>query len=119
MVSMTHLVNWLFSVHEELLALNCQQSVIYKALFRFYDGSKLVALLLLHADVFLYVGEQSLKDQVIKIICSKFKTGSQGSDCFKYPRREIKHTQDGTVLPQNYYAATIKEVPMSNDVQIQ
>ena len=31
--------NWLFSVREELLALNCQQSSIDKALFRFYDGS--------------------------------------------------------------------------------
>ena len=43
-----------FSVHEELFALNCQQSSIDKALFHFYDGSKLVGLLLLHVDDFLY-----------------------------------------------------------------
>ena len=64
--------NWFCGVREELFVLNCQQSSIDKALFRFYDGSKLVGLLLLHLDDFLYAGEQSFRDQVIKRVFSKF-----------------------------------------------
>ena len=101
-------------MREELLALNCQQSTNYKALFRFYDGPKPVGLLLPHVDDFLYAGEQSFRDQVIERVCSKFKIGSQGSDFFKYIELEIKHSQYGTVLVQNDYAATIKEIAISN-----
>ena len=45
--------NWFFTVRKELLSSHCIQSTIDKAIFRWYDNSKLAGLFVLHVDKLL------------------------------------------------------------------
>ena len=80
--------NWFFTVRKELLSSHCIQSTIDKAIFRWYDNSKLAGLFVLHVDDFLYAGTKSFITNVIDKICLKFQIGSQGTNCFKYWLRD-------------------------------
>ena len=104
---------WFFSVKNELLSLNCTQSSIDKALFRFYNGNILAGLFILHVDDFLYAGTECFKQNVIIPLCNKFQVGSQGIDCFKYIGLEIAHHEQFISLAQNGYSNTVSEIPIN------
>ena len=75
--------NWYISVTEELLKHGCKQSILDAALFRSYDkNGKLIGLLLMHVDDFLFSGTSEYIYQYRCVVIS-FKIPPQGaSDVF-------------------------------------
>ena len=104
---------WFFTVRKELLSSNCIQSTIDKAIFRWYENSKLAGLFVLHVDDFFYAGTKSFITNVIDKICLKFQIGSQGTNCFKYIGLEITHDNDSITLAQNEYSILVNEIPIT------
>ena len=103
--------NWFLTVKKELLSLNCQQSSIDKAMFRWYHNSKMAGLLVLHADDYFYAGTELFRTKVISKVCDKYKISSQSVKCSKHNGLEILQNENSILLGQS--VCDINEIPVS------
>ena len=107
--------NWYLSVKETLVKLNCKQSHLDKAVFRWYCGKSLEGIIVLHVDDFLVSGTERFYNNVLRIICEKFKVGSQNEGKFKYVGLNITKATNGIEVSQDQYVEEIQEVVIEKD----
>ena len=106
--------NWYLTVREKLLSLGCIQSSIDKALFTWKDPSgDLAGMFIMHVDDFLYAGSHSFQ-QVIEKLSNIFKVGSKGADVFRYIGLDVKETDAGTTVSQDFYISTLVEIHITS-----
>ena len=102
--------NWFLSVGEFLRGLNCKQSFLDKALFRWYSGEQLQGIFLMHVDDFLFAGTELFKRKVIEPLCQYFKVGKQQEGVFRYIGLDMSNSEKGLFIQQQSYINEI--VPM-------
>ena len=103
--------NWFMSVKEELLRLNCKQSNLDQALFRWYYGRELQGVFVMHVDDFLFGGTDAFNKCVIEPISRKYKVGKRLAENFRYVGLNMNQHKDGTIsIDQNDYASELEEI---------
>ena len=108
--------NWFFSVEEDLISLECKQSELDKALFRWYKGKQLAGLFVMHVDDFLFGGSEEFNSCVVDQIAKKYRVGKRTDTIFKYVGLNIKQNKNGSIdVNQNEYATELEEVPLSKN----
>ena len=107
--------NWYISVRDTLIKLNCKQSHLDKAVFRWYNGEKLEGILVLHVDDFLITGTEKFYQCVMKVLGEKFQVGSRQEGNFKYVGLNIVTKDDSIEISQNHYVNEISEVEIEMD----
>ena len=101
--------NWYLSVRDTLIKLNCKQSNLDKAVFRWYYNDKLEGILVLHVDDFMVAGTERFQ-AVMKALNEEFQVGSRQEGKFKYVGLNIETQDDGIEISQDQYASEIPEV---------
>ena len=103
--------NWFMSVREELLRLNCKQSELDQALFRWYYRDELQGVFVMHVDDFLFGGTDAFNKSVIEPISRKYKVGKRLAENFRYVGLNMNQHKDGTIsIDQNDYATELEEI---------
>lgn len=105
--------NWFFTVVDDLKKLGCQQSMLDKAMLRWYKDRKLQGMFLMHVDDFLIAGTNHFMKEVIGPLLEKYKVGKRQDGSFRYVGIDIDQTQGGLVIQQKKYIEEIKIMPIS------
>ncbi|PIK34738.1 hypothetical protein BSL78_28434 [Apostichopus japonicus] len=95
--------NWFFSVKEELLKLNCKQSQLDKALFRWYNNGRLEGVFVMHVDDFLFAGSEAFNKNVIDRVVDKYKVGRREIESFRYVGLDLEQGESGIKVNQDEY----------------
>ena len=100
---------WYFTICEFLVSIGCKQSLLDKALFRYYCSTtkKLIGILLIHVDDFLYAGTAKFKNDVIKRIVEKFEISKMYDGCFIYIGWNLEQLADRIYVDQIGYCKTM------------
>ena len=101
--------NWYISVRDTLIKLNCKQSNLDKAVFRWYHNDTLEGILVLHVDDFMVTGTERFQT-VMKALNEKFQVGSRQEGKFKYVGLNIETKTGWIEISQDQYANEIPEV---------
>ena len=107
--------NWYLSVKDTLLKLNCMQSHLDKAVFRWYHEGNLEGIIFLHVDDFFVTGIDRFYQNVLEVVRKKFLVGSSQEDKFKYVGLDFRKTVDGIEISQNQYVEEIQDVVIKGD----
>ena len=102
--------NWFFSVKEDLTKLNCKQSKLDHALFRWYNRGRLEGVFVMHVDDFLFCGTTEFNKNVIEKISKKYKVGKRSVNHFKYVGLNMAKNEHGIYVDQETYADELEEI---------
>ena len=105
--------NWFLSVKEELLKLDCKQSQLDKALFRWYNNGKLEGVFVMHVDDFLFAGSDAFNRNVIDRMVNTYKIGRGQIESFRYVGLNISQCESGIRVNQEEYVAEMEEIPVT------
>ena len=100
---------WYFTICCFLITIGCVQSVLDKALFMFYCPitRKLIGILLIHVDDFLYAGTAKFKNEVIKKIIERFEISKMSDGCFIFIGWNLVQADNKISVDQIGYAKTM------------
>ena len=96
---------------KELCKLECKQSQLDKALFRWYVNVE--GVFVMHVDCFLYAWTENFKKIVITKIQRKLKVGKHMEGNFRYVGLDITQTEEGVIAEQNNKISSIQPIPIS------
>ena len=97
-------LKWYDRVRKFMIQNGCKVSSIDPALFLWHDEGRLVGIIAVHVDDFLWSGTKQFENIVIGKLRNTFKIGKEDSQSFKYLGLDIVHTSDGGInLVQNKY----------------
>ena len=102
-------------ISEELVKLGMMISTVDKALFFAFKDDELIGIIACHVDDMLYGGNeffQPLIDKLREILV----VSTEQSDAFAYVGISLKQNADFSItINQNNFAASIREIPLSNE----
>ena len=101
--------NWFLSVKEEFLKLDCKQSQLDKALFRWYNNGRLEGVFVMHVDDFLFAGSDAFNRNVIDRMVNTYKIGRRQMESFRYVGLNISQCESGIRVNQEEYVAKWKK----------
>ena len=107
--------NWYDRVREELLELGLKLSPYDSALFSYIKDGKLIGIICLYVDDFLYCGTEEFRNNIICRIQDNFTVGSEEEGVFKYIGLDITSESIGkeTSIDQIKYCASLQPMKLS------
>ena len=110
---------WYLRVRDELISLKVVMCSLDNTLFMwFYDGH-LEGIICIYVDDFLWAGTERFKRLVIAKLHENFLIGSSESAAFKYVGLNISSIQDGVLVDQRQYIASLETIPISKSRSFQ
>ena len=111
--------NWYNSLRQFMLSTGCSVCKYDPALFYYQVNSKLIGMLSLHVDDFLFSGTEKFKSEVVKKIMKNYDISSHVSSAsFKYIGMNICQLKDCITLDQFDYAETVKIVDIPSKLRM-
>ena len=109
-------LNWYKTISAELTTLGCCIG-LDKSLFRKYDSNqKLIGMMIIHVDDFLFSGTDDFKNTVIKSLRSKYNFNQlQYIETFNYIGWSITQTSDCIAISQEQYMKSIEQIYVSTE----
>ena len=103
---------WYNTVKEELISSGCKMLVLDHSVFAFYceNTQKLIGLLLVHVDDFLFGGTAKFKKAIIQKILDKYQISKQSSQSFVYLGWNVVQDEEGISMDQREYCKGILPV---------
>ena len=103
---------WYNTVKEELISSGCKMLVLDHSVFAFYceNTQKLIGLLLVHVDDFLFGGTAKFKKAIIQKILDKYQISKQSSQSFVYLGWNVVQDEEGISMDQRQYCKGILPV---------
>ena len=103
---------WYNTVKDELIASGCKMLILDHSVFSFYDEKtqKLIGMMVIHVDDFLYGGSTKFKKIIVQKIIDKYQISKQSSQSFVYLGWNIVQDKDGISMDQRQYCKTILPV---------
>ena len=102
--------NWYDSISNFLISLGCKKCIYDKALFYYCIDNKLIGLMLMHVDDFLFCGTAKFHTDVIKPLKKKYETSRHEHGAFKYIGIDISQDDLGITLDQTKYIQCVQKV---------
>ena len=96
--------NWYLKLHQELTALNMEQSNLDQALYYIKDKKgQLKGILLVHVDDMIYAGLPEFDKTIMEPIMSKYTISAEEVSSFCFTGWNLTQNQDGIVMDQKDY----------------
>ena len=106
--------NWFLRVKQELVRLEAYQSEFDGAFFAWYNENELCGVIAIHVDDMLFGGTTLFHSNVISVINSTFKIGSQSDTCFTYIGLQVSQFTNKINLSMKQYIASLTEIDITS-----
>ena len=106
---------WYDKVKRVLREFGGKPSMYDNALFMWHDNNKLIGILAMHVDDFVYGGSSAFEVTVIIEMKKKLRVGSHESGSFKYLGLNVKQSVEDIKIDQIEYSNRIEEIELNKD----
>ena len=107
-------LKWYDRVRTVMLSNGCKVSSLDPALFLWHKDGKLLGIIAVHVDDFLWSGTKYFEKTVISKLRDIFLIGKEDMKTFKYLGLDIVHTKTGDIeVFQDKYTDAIKPIPVN------
>lgn len=98
---------WYVKVVKCLKSVGFKKSRFDAGLFYLIKDGQLIALIGLHVDDFLHVGNSEFNNVILPIILNNFKVGKSETSSFMYTGFLLEQTREGVTIDQSQYVSNI------------
>lgn len=111
-------LNWYNRVSNVLLKLGATISKLDRAIFLWHKDSKLIGIMAIHVDDFLWSGNESFKNIVVEGLRKEFNVGKEECGMFKYLGLNLCQNELGNIrFNQNDYINSISKISIDRSLE--
>ena len=106
-------LRWYKRVLSFILSSGGKVSILDPALFLWHKDEKLIGIIALHVDDFIWAGTKEFEESIIRKLRCTFVVGKEQSISFRYLGLNVQHLGEEIVLHQHDYLEALKPLSLS------